>query len=199
MGCLLMICMTAVVAAAFSEAVHLGKPKAVMISCMSQVHSPTFKERLHFRSRAEDKTTIWLFDGEELMIHFDLSGPAVVDIIDVRYANDGDYDVISVGMDGQELGQFKTTTYYAWGHLWNEFDSSGPLGGPHVLGAGHHNISLKVLHADEYGMEVDYIRVSVHGSHMENMENEHFMCVHNPGKGNRHTTRKVNENTDGID
>ncbi|XP_052268258.1 uncharacterized protein LOC127869641 [Dreissena polymorpha] len=149
---------------------------------MSQVHSPTFKDRLHFRTNAEDQTTIWLFDGEELKIKFDLPSQASLEVMDVRYSNDGDHDVCSVGLDGRELGQFKTSSYYGWGDLWNNFKSSGPIGGQQFLEAGSHSLSLTMLASDEYGVEVDYIRISVQGSKVENLQNEHFMCVHNPGE-----------------
>ncbi|KAH3863189.1 hypothetical protein DPMN_026169 [Dreissena polymorpha] len=156
-------------------------PKQLMINCMSRVHSPTFKDRLHFRPNAEDQATIWLFDGEELKINFALSSNAILEVVDVRYSNDGDDDVLSVGLNGKELGQFKTSSLSGWGNLWDYFQSSGPIGGQQSLEAGSHSLSLKVEASDKYGVEIDYIRISVHGSKVENLQNEHFMCVHNPG------------------
>ncbi|KAH3863173.1 hypothetical protein DPMN_026152 [Dreissena polymorpha] len=182
---------TYVLLALCAGAFSVGKPTPVMIDCMSQVHSPTFRDRLRFREKADDQTTIWLFSGEELNIQFELPSPAVVDIVDIRYSNDGDYDLISVSLDGKELGQFKTNAHYAWGDLWNAFESSGPVGGAQFLAAGQHEISLKVLDSDEYGLEVDYIRISAHGSRVENLRNEHFLCSHTPGKAES-KARKAN-------
>ncbi|KAH3863187.1 hypothetical protein DPMN_026167 [Dreissena polymorpha] len=62
----------AVVFPVYDGGVLKGVPKPVSVNCMSQVHSPTFKDRLHFRTKDKDQTTIWLFDGEELKIKIDL-------------------------------------------------------------------------------------------------------------------------------
>ena len=160
--------------------VALPTPKPLTVDCMSMGNGEDFKQRLKLRDKAEDQTTIWLFKGEVLNINFDLTDDAVVDVLDVRYSNDGDWDDISLSLDGEHLGSFKTKVHYAWGDLWNIFESSGPIGGRRDLKAGQHVLSLIVDDADEYGVEIDYIRFEVHGAKIEHLSRDKFHCVHKP-------------------
>ena len=166
------------VALCFSVA--LPTPKPVTVDCQSLGNGEEFKQRLRLRHNAEDQTTIWLFKDEVLKINFDLTSDAVVDVLDVRYSNDGGYDKISLSIDGDNLGSFKTESSYAWGDRWNIFMSSGPIGGRRYLKAGNHVLSLKIRDADEYGVEIDYIRFEVHGGTIENLTKDKFHCVHQP-------------------
>ena len=158
----------------------LPTPKPVTVDCQSLGNGEEFKQRLRLRNNAEDKTTIWLFKDEILNINFDLKTDAIVDVLDVRYSNDGGYDKISLSLDGDLLGSFKTETSYAWGDRWNMFMSSGPVGGRRYIKAGGHELSLNVLDSDEYGVEIDYIRFEVHGGTMANLTKKQFHCVHQP-------------------
>jgi len=165
-----------------SSAFKVPRPKALVVNCKSHGSAGVeFQHRLKWRQNAEDQATIWLFAGEQLKIHFDIASDATVDVLDVRYSNDGDFDDIAISLDGQRLGDFKTQTHYAWGNLWNIFRSSGPIGGHQYLRGGAHTITLSVENSDIYGVEIDYIRLNVHGSKVERMENEHFFCEHKPG------------------
>lgn len=164
-------------------AYKVPKPKALVVNCKSHGSAGVeFQHRLKWRQNAEDQATIWLFGGEQLKIHFDIASDATVEVVDVRYSNDGDFDDIALYLDGQRLGDFKTQTHYAWGNLWNIFRSSGPIGIPQYLRAGEHTITLSVENSDEYGVEIDYIRLNVLGSRVERLENEQFFCEHNPGQ-----------------
>lgn len=165
---------------ASSIAKHLPTPKPLTVDCLSLGNGDDFKQRLKLRDNAEDQTTIWLFNGEILNINFDLTHDAVVDVLDVRYSNDGEWDEISLHIDGEPLGQFKTQTMYAWGDLWNTFLSSGPVGGRRFLRKGQHTLTLKIEHADQYGVEIDYIRFEVHGGTIEKLTKDKFQCVHQP-------------------
>ena len=160
--------------------VSLPTPKPLTVDCLSMGNGEDFKQRLKLRDNAEDQTTIWLFKGEVLNINFDLTDDAVVDVLDVRYSNDGDWDDISLSLDGEPLGSFKTEMQYAWGDLWNNFQSSGPVGGRRELKAGQHVLSLIVDDADQYGVEIDYIRFEVHGGKIEHLSKDKFHCIHKP-------------------
>ena len=174
----IVVLLTSVVAATFVAS--LPTPKPLTVDCLSLGNGEDFKQRLKLRENAEDQTTIWLFKGEVLNINFDLTDDAVVDVLDVRYSNDGDWDDISLSLDGDHLGSFKTELHYAWGDLWNNFQSSGPVGGRRFLKAGKHVLSLIVDDADQYGVEIDYIRFEVHGGKLENLSKDKFHCVHKP-------------------
>lgn len=163
------------------SAFTLSKPKALSVDCSSHGDNKEFKHRLKHRNNAEDQATIWLFRNEELNIHFDMPKPAVIDVLDIRYSNDGGVDSIALSLDGMELGQFKTRVHFGWGDLWNMFESSGPIGGPHYLEAGEHKLTISILDSDLYGVEIDYIRFNVHGSTMDHLHKDQFECVHNPG------------------
>lgn len=163
-----------------SSAFTLSKPKALSVDCSTYGNNKEFKHRLKLRKNAEDQATIWLFKNEELSIHFDMPKPAIIDVLDVRYSNDGDVDSIGLSLDGKQLGQFKTRTHYGWGDLWNMFESSGPIGGPQYLDAGEHRLTITILDSDRYGVEIDYIRFNVHGSTLDNLHKDQFNCVHNP-------------------
>lgn len=158
----------------------LSQPKALSVDCESQGNNEDFKHRLKLRQNAEDQTTIWLFKGEQINIHFHLSGDAVIDVLDVRYSNDGGVDNVSLSLDGKELGSFKTKQFHGWGIMWNTFESSGPIGGYQHLHEGDHILTLRILDADLYGLEVDYIRFNVLGAKVEHLEKGHFVCEHNP-------------------
>ncbi|KAL4240546.1 hypothetical protein ACF0H5_001338 [Mactra antiquata] len=156
------------------------KPKALSVDCRSKGNNDEFKRRLKLRKNAEDQTTIWLFKGEELSIHFHLPQPAMIDILDVRYSNDGGVDRIGLSLDDVELGTFKTVVQYGWGMQWNHFESSGHVGNETFLDSGNHKLTITVLDSDPYGVEIDYIRFNVHGSRVDHLDRDHFMCIHNP-------------------
>ena len=164
----------------------VSRPRPVLVTCTSQTHNPAFRDRLRYRENAEDQTTILLFKDEELHILFTLPNDAVLQVMDVKYSNDGESDVISLHVDDEDIGEFKTASYHAWGKKWNIFESSGPIGTPQHMDAGEHRLTLKVTDSDRYGIEIDYIRLSVEGSSVENLQKEHFVCMHNPGKNGDH-------------
>lgn len=161
-------------------ALSLPKPKALSVDCSSQGNNNEFKHRLKLREHAEDKATILLFKDEELNIHFQMVHAAAIDVLDVRYSNDGGVDTIAISLDGKKLGEFKTKVHFGWGDLWDMFESSGPIGGYQQLKAGEHKLTLSIVDADRYGIEIDYIRFNVHGSTVDNLRKDQFNCVHNP-------------------
>ena len=162
----------------------LSKPKALSVDCSSEGNNKEFRHRLKLRKNAEDQATIWLFKNEQLDIHFELPNAAIIDVLDVRYSNDGGVDTIALSLDNKELGRFKTRVQFGWGDLWNMFESSGPIGGHQHLEAGEHKLTISIIDSDRYGIEIDYIRFNVHGSIIGRLHKDQFSCVHNPADDN---------------
>ncbi|KAL4240547.1 hypothetical protein ACF0H5_001339 [Mactra antiquata] len=157
----------------------MAAPKTLKVDCKSLGDNEKFIHRVKYRANAEDNITIWLFQDEELSIHFHLPEASLLEVLDVRYSNDGGMDLVEVNLDDKMLGQFRTPIDYLWGIRWNKFRSSGPLGGQFVVERGNHKLTLAILVSDKYGIEIDYIRFNVHGSKIDNLENE-LECIHNP-------------------
>ncbi|KAK3580071.1 hypothetical protein CHS0354_001023 [Potamilus streckersoni] len=163
----------------YSLAEGMISHKSVTLHCNSDDGSTeNVRNRLRTRDDASDKQTIWLHKGEELNIGFSLPKDAVVDVKDVRYSNDGGQDRIKLTLDDEELGDFLTHPGYGWGNAWNLFWSSGPIGEMVPVDSGQHMLSLKVDEADDYGVEIDYIRFEVYGSTVQELQQEHFICKH---------------------
>lgn len=165
------------------SAFKLPIPKALSVDCSSQGNNTEFRHRLKYRKNAEDLATIWLFKDEELHIYFHMANDAVIDVLDVRYSNDGGIDTIVLSLDDKQLGEFKTVQHFGWGDLWNMFESSGPLGGHQHIKAGEHKLTISIIEGDKYGVEIDYIRFNVHGSTVDHLRKDQFNCVHNPAHG----------------
>ena len=159
------------------------RPKTLSVSCKTLGASEEFRRRLKWRENAEDHTTIWLFKGEQLNIRFELEENADVEVLGVVYSNDGHSDLLGLNLDGREIGRFNTISWHGWGYRWNKFESSGPVGGIQSLEKGKHVYSLKILEADLYGIEIDYIRLNVLGGKTIRLNKDNFLCIHEPGKG----------------
>ncbi|KAL3877143.1 hypothetical protein ACJMK2_034892 [Sinanodonta woodiana] len=163
----------------YSLAKGMTLQKSVTLHCNADDGSTeSVRSRLRTRDDASDKQTIWLHKGEELNIGFSLPKDGIVDVKDVRYSNDGGQDRIKVTLDDEELGDFWTHPGYGWGNAWNIFWSSGSIGEMVPVDAGKHMLSLKVDEADEYGVEIDYIRFEVYGSTPQELQQGQFICKH---------------------
>ncbi|KAL3877145.1 hypothetical protein ACJMK2_034894 [Sinanodonta woodiana] len=163
----------------FSLAEGMALHKSVTLHCNSDDGGiESVRSRLRTRDDASDRRTIWLHKGEKLNIGFSLPKEAIVDVKDVRYSNDGGQDRIKLNLDNQELGVFWTNSLNGTGNAWNTFWSSGPIGEMVRVDAGKHMLSLKVEEADEYGVEIDYIRFEVYGSISQELQQEDFICKH---------------------
>ncbi|XP_060559081.1 uncharacterized protein LOC132719331 [Ruditapes philippinarum] len=77
---------------------------------------------------------------------------------DIRYANDGPNDTISVTFDGEYWDEYSTNEKWAHGHDWNIFRNSGRATGTKFLREGEYVIGVSVK-TDKWGIELDKIRV----------------------------------------
>ncbi|KAL3877146.1 hypothetical protein ACJMK2_034895 [Sinanodonta woodiana] len=151
--------------------------KSITLHCSANNgFNGNLKTRLRARAGASDKRTIWLHEGEELSIDFTLPHESFVDVKDVRYSNDGGHDRIKITLDGEMLGEFWTDMEYGWGTIWNEFESSGKIGETVLVNPGRHTLSLRIDKADEYGVEIDYIRFEVYGTVERELKQGNFAC-----------------------
>jgi hypothetical protein len=85
-------------------------------------------------------------------------GDVLYELVPV-YSNDGPADKIQISLDGKVVGEFATTDTRAPGAApgtgWNQFYMVGA--GNVTLAQGPHQLTLTVLAADSYGVELDQI------------------------------------------
>lgn len=77
---------------------------------------------------------------------------------DIRYANDGPNDTISVTFNGEYWDEYSTNEKWAHGHDWNIFRNSGRVRETKYLSEGEYVIGVSVK-TDKWGIELDKIRV----------------------------------------
>ncbi|XP_053379990.1 uncharacterized protein LOC128548642 [Mercenaria mercenaria] len=103
----------------------------------------------HKRYRADFKICIEPIEGREIV-------PMFLD--DIRYANDGPNDTISVTLDGEYWDEYSTYEKWAHGHDWNIFRNTGRLTEVKYLNKGEYVIGVSVK-TDQWGIELDKIRL----------------------------------------
>ena len=81
-------------------------------------------------------------------------------VIGIQYSSDGEPDTISIILDNDRFGQFITHSFSQSGHLWNVFKNSGLVGNTQILLPGEHTLTIRVTSTDEYGVELDMIRIA---------------------------------------
>lgn len=81
-------------------------------------------------------------------------------VANVRYSNDGFQDTIRLQVNGSIVGQFTTPGVSQEGNQWNVFKSSGTVGNPVTLSAGQHTLTLIVIMADMYGVDIDKVTLT---------------------------------------
>ena len=114
------------------------------------------------RSGASNDRTVLLHDGE--IITFNLTIPkgfCSMQVKNVVYSNDGDYDVVSILVDEAIYAVFQTRSQTNWGHLWNVFVSTGPISNTVAVSTGSHVMKIKADHTDYHGVEIDKITLEL--------------------------------------
>jgi len=113
------------------------------------------------RSNASGQKTVWLKDGEIRTIPFSVTGSTRY-TVSVRYSNDnfGSLEVVTVSINGKEIGSFSAQDTGNFGFGWNVFTSSESLG-PVDLLPGAHSIKVSVEGGDGYGVEIDLVFLDV--------------------------------------
>jgi hypothetical protein len=101
------------------------------------------------RYRAEFKICIQPIEGEEIVSLY---------LDDIRYANDGPNDTISVTFDGEFWDEYSTNEKWAHGYDWNIFRNTGRVNETKYLPMGEYVIGVSVR-TDKWGIELDKIRL----------------------------------------
>ena len=114
-----------------------------------------------FRSRASNEIAVLLKSGDKINHTFRTNASCGISVMNVIYSNDGLSDTISVTVNGTFLGNFQSRAETGNGLLWNVFRSSGPLGTVFEITPGEYILTLTVAPADENGVEIDEIILSV--------------------------------------
>ncbi|XP_071110611.1 uncharacterized protein [Haliotis cracherodii] len=116
------------------------------------------------RSKASHYKTLLRgeFDKGALQQTFCLKKSANFSILDVRYSNDGHTkDLFEVLIDGRSCGKKYTQPDTNYGHVWNDFKSTGPFDNVLPVEAGVHTLKVIVRECDKFGMEFDEIMVEI--------------------------------------
>lgn len=114
-----------------------------------------------YRGSASNGLTILLHRGESIEHTIRASSFCGVTVSNVAYSNDGISDFIALSRDAIALGNFRTVAETGNGDLWNTFKNSGPVGNPYEIYSGTHKLTLKVILADRYGVEIDRTTLSI--------------------------------------
>jgi hypothetical protein len=107
------------------------------------------------RSAASGKATVYLTASQTVTHTFSTRSSCSVEIHDVAYTNDGGSDVIEVQIDGIRIGSFNTIAASNFGMNWNVIRNTGMIGENRKINSGSHQLQLKAVNTDSYGVELD--------------------------------------------
>lgn len=121
--------------------------------------------RVFPRSKASNERTVWLFSGECISIGICLPEEDTLTVSNVKFSNDGESDIVAVDIDENIISSFNSSYETSFGSYWNIFADTGPIGLPVSLAAGSHVLTLTVVEADDYGVELDEISLVFGGKY----------------------------------
>ena len=107
------------------------------------------------RSAASGQATVHLNASQYVNNTFTTGSSCSVAIQDVTYTNDGGSDDIEVHIDGILIGYFNTTAASNRGENWNVTNNTGMIGENRKINSGSHQLLLKAVKTDSYGVELD--------------------------------------------
>ena len=107
------------------------------------------------RSAASGQATVHLTASQSVENTFTTRSSCSVAIQDVTYTNDGGSDDIEVHIDGILIGYFNTTAASNRGENWNVTNNTGMIGENRKINSGPHQLLLKAVKTDSYGVELD--------------------------------------------
>jgi hypothetical protein len=144
-------------------------------------------DNLHrMRSQASNKETLY-YNSADLTIELNLciipvngETNATLYVDNILFSNDGKSDNVTVVFPNNVIGSFLSKSHSDYGHLWNVFEDSGPIGKAVLLPKGNYTLQI-TAEIDTYGIEFDNIRMNV-----DNLANKNLFCgpntVSSPGK-----------------
>lgn len=156
----------------------------VLLGCVGSLRAVVFKmeaenyaaKRFHnHREKASGEKAVNFNKGQSLNFYFCLRHAAEVSLNQVVYSNDGGSDTFEMRLDGKHfLGSLKTPEQSNGGKNWNKFLYSGQKGPNMTLESGRHTITLEFKETDRFGIDVDFIEVSVND---EKLRKDLFECA----------------------
>mmetsp|Transcript_33927 Transcript_33927/g.44756 ORF Transcript_33927/g.44756 Transcript_33927/m.44756 type:complete len:185 (+) Transcript_33927:48-602(+) len=130
-------------------------------STIHQLEAEDFKDEGELRSRsaASNQKTVWLHEEESIQFGFEVLSKCNISLTNVVYSNDGSSDIIEFSVNGITRGEFQTAGQSNGGYDWNVMRESGTIFNSVSVSAGQNILTLNILSADSYGVEVDYILI----------------------------------------
>lgn len=115
------------------------------------------------RSNASNAQTVLLHQGQSRSLSLNASANTPYKVF-VAYSNDGAADTIEVAVDDVVVGTFQTVDTRLSGGVpgsgWNVFAASEPIE-VGTLSEGEHDLELRVLASDQFGVELDAVTILV--------------------------------------
>lgn len=118
----------------------------------------------NYREAASGGIAVNLLQNDYLEWYLNVTRSCNVEVLDVRYSNDGFSDTIELVLNETTIGSFRTEAVSREGGLWNVFKSSGTVGNPVSLLADQYTLKLFVRSADEDGVEIDKVTLQLNTS-----------------------------------
>ena len=141
------------------------------------------------RSRASSQRSVGSREGDVFRFEFCLSSARKIRIDDVRYSNDGHSDtLVLLNVDNKHIATLETIQRFYFGMGWNEFVSLRKPLDYFVSSEGKHTLTLKIVKADQFGVEVDSVVLTVEGETDEDAFKCKLFCFNDNIKVNSDRT-----------
>ena len=123
------------------------------------------------RSNANNGFTVLIKQEAFVTLFFQVTGnrskECQLKVGNLYYSNDGEADTLALrlnqGSITTPLGIVSTRGATNYGHYWNVFEDTGPIGRSIIAKEGLYNLVIKATKADEYGVELDYVSLQILG------------------------------------
>lgn len=127
------------------------------------------------RETASNKKAVWMLVSQIGMLKFDFCLDKESDVLvdNILYSNDGEEDILTVLMNWEEIGTFRTHSRSQGGKAWTDYVSTGRIGRIRRLPAGQHSLVLLLTQSDKFGVEIDKVTVKI-GE--ESIQKQVFLC-----------------------
>jgi hypothetical protein len=148
---------------------RLNAPEEILL----QAESGTGNGQVMQRSEALNQRTVLLQTNESRSLSFPFASEARYRL-DVRYSNDnfGPSEIVSIAIDGVQIGSFVALDTGDSGNGWNNFLWSGSVGSVNLT-PGLHTITIVISGGDGFGVEIDAVKLEL--EHLApSFENSHY-------------------------
>ena len=133
-----------------------------VIALALEAEDGVFTGNATVRSAASGGLTVLVQDKQDVLQMFSTTSSCEVQVSNVRYSDGSSADVCTVFVDGENVGEFRTTTaeQSTGTDRWNEFYNSGTIGST-SLQMGQHLVRVTVNATDEFGVELDFFELNI--------------------------------------